>query len=210
MPGNGGIYYQGVPAGVDIEIPDLKHPNTSLEGFSKSMLKGISAGGGVSYASMSNDLTEVSFSIIRQGTLEDREYYRELQGMMIDTLMERVAGEFIYMAVLKGALAMPSGATFEAFSAHNWEPRGWDWVDPKSDMLANVGSIDAGLDTRTRVLAARGLNFDDVVDRLAYEQKRLEDVGIVLKAPPATTAQADAIDAEDTKPGAKKPAKEGE
>jgi lambda family phage portal protein len=206
MPsGEGGIYYQGIPANMDVQVPDLKHPNSGLEGFSKSMLKGISAGGGVSYASMSNDLTEVSFSSIRQGTLEDREYYQELQGLVVDTFLERVANEFIYMSVLTGALTMPPGVTFERFCAHAWEPRGWDWVDPKSDMLAKVGAVDAALDTRTRILAERGLNFDDVVDRLKYENDRLKEAGIVPKAPPTSLKAADAEpEGEAPKPAAKK------
>jgi lambda family phage portal protein len=199
MPSGGGIYYQGVPAGTEVNVPDLKHPNASLEGFSKTMLKGVSAGGGVSYASMSNDLTEVSFSSIRQGTLEDREYYCELQGMMIDTLMERVGNELIYMSVLKGTLAMPSGCTLEQFQAHAWEPRGWDWVDPESDLKAKAGAVGSALDTRTRILAERGLNFDDVVDRLAYEQKRLSEAGIVLLPLPNSPAP----------PAPKDPKKEG-
>lgn len=187
-----GLELMGIPQGLDIELSKSEHPTTAFPDFSKAMLKGISTGGGVSYATISNDLTDVSFSSIRAGTLEDREYYMELQGLMIDVLAERVANEFIYMAVLAGELSMPSGTTLEAYSSHQWEPRGWDWVDPKSDMLANVGSVDACLDTRTRILAARGQNFDDVVDRLKYENDALKQAGIVPKAPPATPAQADA------------------
>jgi lambda family phage portal protein len=191
MPASTGIGYVGVPAGVDIEIPDVKHPTTAFGEFSKAMLKGIASGLGVSYAALSSDLTEVSFSSIRTGTLEDREYYRELQGLMIETLCERVYQEFIYMAVLSGALTMPAGATFESFSAHTWEPRGWDWVDPKNDTQAKIASIDACLDTRTRILAERGLNFDDVVATLAEEKTKLDAAGLTPVAPPKNLAAAD-------------------
>jgi lambda family phage portal protein len=191
MPASTSIGYVGLPAGIDIEIPDVKHPTTAFADFSKAMLKGIASGLGVSYAALSSDLTEVSFSSIRTGTLEDREYYRELQGLMIETLCERVYQEFIYMAVLSGQLTMPAGATFEAFSAHTWEPRGWDWVDPKNDTMAKIASIDACLDTRTRILAERGLNFDDVVARLADEKKALDAAGLIPVTPPKNLATAD-------------------
>jgi len=205
MPSSTGIYYQGVPAGTDIEIPDAKHPTTAFADFSKAMLKGIASGLGVSYAALSSDLTEVSFSSIRTGTLEDREYYRELQGLVIETFCERVYREFIYMAVLKGALTMPAGATFERFAAHVWEPRGWDWVDPKNDAAAKIEAINNCLDTRQRILAERGLNFDDVVAQLAKETEAIKAAGIVLptKQPvalPEPDAPSDGEDPSNVQP----------
>lgn len=191
MPASTSIGYVGLPAGIDIDIPDVKHPTTAFADFSKAMLKGIASGLGVSYAALSSDLTEVSFSSIRTGTLEDREYYRELQGLMIETLCERVYREFLYMAVLSGQLTMPAGASFEAFSAHEWEPRGWDWVDPKNDTQAKIAAIDACLDTRTRILAERGLNWKDVVAKLAEEQKDLDDAGLTPVTPPKNLQAAD-------------------
>lgn len=191
MPPSAGIAYMGIPAGLEVNIPDVKHPTTAFEHFSKAMLKGIASGLGISYAALASDLTEVNFSSIRAGTLEDREYYRELQGLTVETLCDRVYEEFTFMAVLKGALTMPATATFEAFSAHNFEPRGWDWVDPKNDTQAKIAAIDACLDTRTRILAERGLNFDDVVERLAAEKKALDAAGLVPVAPPKSIAAAD-------------------
>lgn len=205
MPSNTSIYYQGVPAGTDIEIPDAKHPTTAFADFSKAMLKGIASGLGVSYAALSSDLTEVSFSSIRTGTLEDREYYRELQGLTIETFCERVYNEFIYMAVLKGALALPAGATLETYSAHSWEPRGWDWVDPKNDATAKIESINNCLDTRQRILAERGLNFEDVLTQLAKENDAIKAAGIALpsKQPvpiPEPDPAADGGEADNVKP----------
>lgn len=191
MPAATSIYYQGVPAGVEIDIPKAEHPTTAFSEFSKAMLKGIASGLGISYATLASDLTQVNFSSIRTGTLEDREYYRELQGLMIETLCERVYEEFIYMAVLKGALTMPNGATFEAFAAHEWEPRGWDWVDPKNDTQAKIASIDALLDTRTRILAERGLNFADVVAKLKEEKEAIDAAGLTPVTPPKNLQAAD-------------------
>lgn len=189
MPSGTGINYMGIPAGLEIDIPDVKHPTTAFAEFSKAMLKGISAGLGISYHSLASDLTEVSFSSIRSGTLEEREYYREIQTLVRETLHERVFGEWLYMAILSGQIVMPQTATFERFAEHVFEPRGWDWVDPKSDLEARKGAIEAGLDTRTRVLAERGLNFDDVVAKLAEEKKAIEAAGLDF-GPAKPAAQA--------------------
>ena len=191
MPQGTGIAYMGLPAGVDVEIPDVKHPTTAFDGFSKAMIKGMSSGMGVGYASLSNDLSQVSFSSIRQGVLEDREYYQELQQDLIETLCERVVNEFLPMAVLKGQLKMPAGATFDQFATHKWTPRGWDWVDPKSDMMANVGAINAGLTTRTRVLAEQGEDFAEVCYERQEEDELLQALGIILAPPPKSPSAED-------------------
>ena len=197
MPQGTGIAYLGVPAGCEIDIPDVKHPTTAFADFSKAMIKGMSSGMGVGYASLSNDLTQVSFSSIRQGTLEDREYYQELQQDLIETLCERVVNEFLPMAVLKSQLKMPSGATFDQFASHKFTPRGWDWVDPKSDMMANVGKINAGLGTRTRVLAEQGEDFAEMCYERQEEDALLESLGIVLTPPPkSASAETQETDSE--------------
>ena len=191
MPNDSPIKYQGLPAGVDVDFPKLEHPNTAFAGFSAGMLKGISAGVGIGYASLSNDLTQVSFSSIRQGTLEDREYYQELQQVLIETLCDRTFGEWGLYAIMAGRLKMPSGTALDDFFDHRFIPRGWDWVDPKSDLLASVGEVDGALNSRTRICAERGLEFTEVVDELAAEQDYLKSKGITLGPPPTSMKAAD-------------------
>lgn len=180
------LQYIGLPAGVDVVTPDLQHPATAFGEFSKAMLKGIASGLGISYAALASDLTEVSYSSIRQGAIEEREYYRELQrGLLIQGLADPVFGAWVEMAALTGGLVVPANAPAKAVAARTWEPRGWDWVDPKNDTESKIASINAGLDTRTRVLAERGQSFQDVVAQLAEEQKALEAAGVVTDTQPA-------------------------
>lgn len=191
MPNDSPIKYQGLPAGVDVDFPNLQHPNQAFEHFSAAMLKGISAGVGLGYASLSNDLTQVSFSSIRQGVIEDREYYQELQQYLIETLCDRAFDTWGLFAVAKGRLKMPSGTGLDDFLAHKFIPRGWEWVDPKSDLLANVGAVDAALTTRTRVCAEQGEEFAEVAAELAAEQQLLKDLGVTLGPPPVSLKAAD-------------------
>jgi len=178
MPANNGIAYMGLPAGVDVEFPDVKHPSTAFEAFSKAALKGIASGLGVSYHELSGDLTSVSFSSIRQGTLSQRESFQEQQSLMIETLCDRMFMEFIQSAWLTGAIKLPSGVTFDQFSAHEFHPRGWGWVDPRADSASEIESIAFGINTRTKVLASKGLDFEAVAYTLKAEQDLIDSLGL--------------------------------
>lgn len=182
------LQYIGLPAGVDVVTPDLVHPGAAFAEFSKAMLKGIASGLGISYSALASDLTEVSYSSIRQGAIEEREYYRELQrGLLIEGLADPVFGAWVEMAVLTGGLQVPANAGLAQVAARTWEPRGWDWVDPKNDTESKIAAIAAGLDTRTRVLAEKGQSFQDVVAKLAEEQQALADAGVTVTTQPAKT-----------------------
>ena len=65
-----------LPAGYDFKMFSPEHPNTGYAEFESAMLRGISSGLGVSYASLSNDLSSVNYSSIRQGALDERDSYR--------------------------------------------------------------------------------------------------------------------------------------
>jgi len=182
-----GIAYMGIPAGIEVEFPDVKHPSTAFEAFSKSMLKGIASGLGVAYHELAGDLTSVSFSSIRQGTISQHESFQEQQIRLIQTLCDRAHAEFMLGAWLSGVLKLPAGVTLEQFSAHQFHPRGWDWVDPRADSAADLESIAGAVNTRTKVLAKKGLDWEDVAYELKDEQDLIDAlnlrVGPLIQAP---------------------------
>ena len=175
------LAWSHVPAGFRVNIPDLQHPATAFGEFSKAMLKGIASGLGISYASLSSDLTQVSFASIRQGVLEDRDWYRELQQeLLIQTLCERVFLAWFDMAVISGQLVLPQELRYEKAIARSWRPRGWAWVDPKADSAAQAQDIASGTTSRQRICASRGEDFAEVLEELAWEQKELEAKGVTV------------------------------
>ena len=61
-----------------------------------------------------------------------------------------------------------------------WHARGWDWVDPLKDSQANALDIQNGFTTHSRVLAAKGLDLEDIVAELAAEQALFKAAGITV------------------------------
>jgi capsid protein len=62
----------------------------------------------------------------------------------------------------------------------DWNVRGWEWVDPLKDINASVVAIENGLSTRTLELAKQGLDFEEVLDQLAFEKDLAAEKGVVF------------------------------
>lgn len=138
-------------------------PNANMDPFLRLMLRGVAAGVGVSYESLTRDYSQSNYSSSRLALLDDRDLWRVLQGWFIEHLLQDVYEDFLEMAILCGALQFPDfELSRERFSAVRWMPRGWDWVDPLKEVTAARMAIRAGLSTQQDVLAAKGGDFEDV------------------------------------------------
>ena len=171
--------FMQLPAGVDFKQYDPQHPSTAFREFEKAMLRGIASGLGVSYTSLANDLEAVSYSSIRQGLLEERDQWRVVQAWMIEHFCEPVYLRWLRNALDFGAVPLPGNKYFK-FSATQWVPRGWQWVDPRSEAEAQIVAINNGLMTRTQALAERGLDIEDVLRERAAEEELIASVGVTL------------------------------
>ena len=78
MTAQAGVFEQ-LPAGMDFKAFDPSHPNSAFDSFTTSVLRSIASGLNISYHSLSNDLSSVNYSSIRQGALEDRSAYQIMQ-----------------------------------------------------------------------------------------------------------------------------------
>jgi lambda family phage portal protein len=170
-----------LPPGYDVKTIDAAHPNNDFDPFTSTVLRGAACGLDVSYFALAGDLEAVNYSSARVGLLDDRDTYRTLQIFLINHFCRRVYQRFLTRGVLTGALnILPSD--IGRVKMPDFQPRGWDWVDPLKDVAANVEAINNGLDTRSRVIAERGGDFEEVVRRLAEEQEFLQKHGVVTKS----------------------------
>ena len=193
--------FDTLPAGVSFTPFDSKYPSDNFGPFVKTTLQRIASGWRVAYHSLANDLEGVSFSSIRSGTLEERDRWSADQTWFINAFLEPLYKLWLQSALLSGAITMPNGSALPAakiakFSAHEWQPRRWEWVDPKSDMEAKILSVRAGLIAPQDLAAQMGYDFDDTLAKIAAAQKLAGGYGITLTAyeatPGATPANAPA------------------
>lgn len=197
-PGEFGV----LPHGVGFQQFDPAYPHEQFGTFITAALRGIAAGLGVSYHGLSGDLTAVSFSSIRSGTIEERDQWRVLQTWFADAVLEPVYTEWLRMALLSGAIKMPNGSALPAakldkFAAHTWQARTWEWVDPESDANAIVTKLGANLTTLTHEAGKQGLDLEEILqtkqrERELYAQYGIPYPGDTPAPKPGAAADADA------------------
>jgi lambda family phage portal protein len=173
----GPITYVGLTPGTHVNVPDVKHPNTAFDTFSRSMLRLVASGLNVAHASLANDRGDANYGSQRGGLLDERDNYRILQVWLIQAFLVPLFADWLPLARLAGRVA------WAADPKPGWAARGWDWIDPSKDVDAAIKALGAKIETRTRILAQKGLVFRDVMQELADEDKFAESVGVDLTLP---------------------------
>jgi lambda family phage portal protein len=178
---------------------DPRYPDAQFDPFTKSILRGISAGLGVSFSSISNDLTEVNFSSIRAGLLEERETWKSLQSWFIESFLNRVFSDWLYMALLTGEINLPS-AKYDKFNAPKWTGRRWSWVKPLEEVKAAKEAVAAGFKSATQIVSENGGDLEELYQELEQEKLLAEkhglklDIGGAADEQEGTTEQGDSDD----------------
>lgn len=172
--------FEELPAGVTFQPYDPNHPVSAYEAFTKAILREIAAGLGISYASLTTDLTDVNYSSIRQGALEEREFYKSLQGFLIEHFCDPVFRAWLPSAITSGQLQLPM-SKLTKFQNVRWQPKGFTWIDPTKDMAANKEGVLLGVQTRSDIAAQQGKDLEDVFRQLQREQRLAEKYNIKLE-----------------------------
>ncbi len=173
--------------GLKFEKWDPAYPLEQYPDFIKSRIRRIGAGLDMSYYAVANDLTEVNFSSIRAGLLEDREHYKALQTWWINQYETPVFLFWLQIALANGSLKDPTTgislpfSKYKKFANHKFRPRRWPWVDPEKDANANVTAVDNRLKSRTEVIEETSQStFEEVVLEQEKEQTFAESHGVEL------------------------------
>lgn len=130
-----------LPDGAKLNKFDPTYPAGEFASFMKQCLRSMATGGGVSYHNLAQDLEGVNFSSIRQGTLDEREHFKELQEWLIEDLCEQVFAAFLDRALLAGMVTKDDGGALPAskialYEDHAFQGRRWEWIDPNADSNA--------------------------------------------------------------------------
>jgi len=175
-PGQFGV----LPLGWKVTSWAPTHPSSQYAAFVKSMLRSVASGLAVAYNTLANDLEGVNFSSLRSGTLAERDRYQVDQAELIDALHARLFPRWLTWAVTMGHLPP---ADLEAMDPERFtfQPRGWPWVDPLKDVQTDILAIRAGLSSRTRAAAARGVDIEEVFQELRAEKQLAESLGLKLE-----------------------------
>jgi lambda family phage portal protein len=171
--------FDRLPHGTDFKSWDPEHPVTAYEAFVLAILRGAASGLGVSYVGLSNDLRGVSYSSIRQGALDERDFWRVLQTWIVEHFAAPVFRNWLEMALTTQAVPLPLGK-IEKFHAPIWRPRGWTWIDPLKEVKANTEAIKNRLKSLVAALAEQGVDIEELLMDNAAAQELADKHGTTL------------------------------
>ena len=172
-----------LPPGLGIDAWDPAYPHEQYETFVRSMLRAISTGMGVSYHDLANDLTDVNYSSIRQGALDVRENWKVLQQWFIRKFHHPLYRMWLPLQLRHGTIVTRSGRKLTLTDLEKclevlWTGRRWDWIDPKSEAIANVERIRHFLASPSQVIRELGGDPQEVWSQIAEDIRAMEEAGI--------------------------------
>lgn len=174
--------WEALPIGWKPHSFDPQYPNGEFDPFNKAMLRGASAGMGVSYHSLANDLTDVNFSSIRQGALDERDEWMSLQEWLIEGLHEKVFPKWLSFALLAKKIKVNgnplSFANLEKYKNVVWQGRRWSWIDPTKDVKAAVDSVDKLLRSPSDIIREQGRDPEEVWAEYARDLETMKNSGL--------------------------------
>lgn len=187
--------------GQEFQAFDPAYPSTAYGEFVSAILRGIARGLGVSYMTLTGDLSSANYSSLREGRIREVDTWRTLQGWLVRRLHQPVYRSWLSYALLTPALRVDSRLAAD-YTDVSWKPRGWQWVDPAKDATANERKLKLGLTSRTRLAAEEGLDYEEIVDELRAEQEYADAENVDVDGIDARASDAAAMAAAPRPSGA--------
>ena len=176
-PGWIGHVPQGTTIGT-VEPPAVRE----YSDYTKTTLRAIATGLGVSYEALTGDYSNVNFSSARMARLEHGDQVEDWRwNMLIPQFCEPVWGWAMQAAAIMGLPAAPES---------RWTAPPLPMIEPAEEGLAHQRRIRNGLATQSQVIREMGEDPDEVFAEMAADQKKLKKLGIILDSDPSQTTQA--------------------
>lgn len=173
------LSWHELPQGAEVADWMPNFPNNETAAFTKLMLRGAAAGWGVLYNNIAGDLEGVNFSSIRQGTLDERDHWKDLQQWLIESFLQPVFDAWLEVALLSGRITVKGksvpAAKLDALREISWQPRRWQWIDPGADVKAAVESKNHLLASPSQIILESGRDPMDVWRESARDVRAMID-----------------------------------
>jgi lambda family phage portal protein len=174
----------------EIDVADPKRPNAAFEPFFEAIVRQI----GASLELPAEFLMQVfntSYSAGRAAMIEAWKTIRKYRANFVTDFCDPIYQEFLTEAVINGRLDAPGFLTDPlkkmAWCGSRWGGPGQGQIDPMKETKASILRIRNHLSTHEDEAQAIGNEeWERTADRLAKEQKILEDKGLVTDEDLAT------------------------
>ncbi|TNF65656.1 MAG: phage portal protein [Gammaproteobacteria bacterium] len=151
--------------GYKLSTFNSQFPSTTFAPFKESILKAISSslGYGINYINLGNDLSNVNYSSARQGLLNERDAWRMLQTLIIDSLVRPVFESWLEVEYLSGRLGNISEITFnQLIDTVKFQTRNFPWIDPLKDAKGTTENINNKTTSTSQEIINAGGDVEEI------------------------------------------------
>ena len=180
----GQINYLGLDEDVEFATPPV--PASDYVDYMEKQLRKVAAAINYPYELLAADWQRLTFAGGRLVLIEARAHFQVQQQLIAELFLTPLWGEFVHEAVVLREVSIPPQQYVAAphlFAEVDWLGTPMPWIDPDTDITAAGREIESGLNTRTKILAARGLDFEEVARELAAERDLLVELGLPTSIP---------------------------
>jgi lambda family phage portal protein len=156
---------------------------TGYAEYSSAILHSIAAGFGVTYESLTGDLSQVNYSSGRMGWLE---FQRNIEAWRWQLLIPNFCGP-VWEWFLEAAVLM--GLKTDGLQARHTPPRR-EMIDPTKEVPALRDAIRAGLITLPEVQRQQGYDPDALLSEYQKSNEALDKFGVILDCDPRKISRA--------------------
>ena len=182
-----------LPAGVDVKAVDAGRSMSTFDAFVSQLIKQIGAAIGVPYEVIMKNFTS-SYSASRAAMLQAWEEFKLRRTWFARDFCQPVYEAWLAEAVAIGRIEAPGffdDPVIRAAWCHaDWYGPTMSILDPVKDITGSALRVQYGLSTREREAAEMtGTDFEENIEQLSWEQKKLEELGLPKGSPEVLAGQ---------------------
>lgn len=147
-------------------------PTEGYESYSRQQLRSIAAAYGITYESLTGDLSNVNFSSFRAGWVEMKRVINTFQRDVMYPALDQIFQWFI------DYLAISSGQADSVLA--EWTAPRMEMVDPVKETTGLIQQVRGGLKSYQEALREMGYDPEDNLAEFAEWYKMLDDKGLKL------------------------------
>jgi lambda family phage portal protein len=171
-------------------------PANSFPAFVQAISRQIGTALGLPYELALKDFSQTNYSSARAALMEAWRSFIIRRSWLSSYWAAQVYRLWLEEMVNAGAIEAPDFyANQDFYSRSKWIGQGRGWIDPTKEAEAAQIRMQAGISTLELECAEQGLDWNEVLEQQALEQRRREELGL----PPMATLSLTPLSAE--KPG---------
>lgn len=179
----GGVKVNFTAPGEKVTLTNPTHPNSVFEHFTRASLRNVASAMGLTYEQLSNDWSQVNYSSARAALLEVWRGFTARKEHFASQFMQPIYAAWLEEALFRGVVRAPKGAPEfrdkkAAYCAAKWIGPARGWVDPLKEAYAAIERVDSLMSTREREGSEQGIDWEEDVQQIARERKRMRELGI--------------------------------